>query len=119
MSLAVSLEELATRVEEFGSQAFLITTDGTAPHIVSVPVGFDGRLFSLPAGGSSQRNIDATATASLLWPGHEGSAYSLIVDGAASHEGDRAQVRPTTAVLHRLADAPSELPSCVRLDGSG
>ena len=116
MSVAVSLEELARRVEEFGSLAFLVTTDGANPHVVSVAVSFDGTTFSVPAGRSSHRNIEASATATLLWPGRDGGPYSLIVDGDASNQGDTAQLRPTTAVLHRLAGAPDDLPSCVRIE---
>ena len=112
----MSLEELGRRVDEYGALAFLVTTDGTSPHIVSVNVTFDGTSFSVPAGRSSQRNIEATATATLLWPGREGGSYGLIVDGEATHDGDIAALRPTTAVLHRLADAPRDIPSCVRLE---
>jgi hypothetical protein len=116
VSVAVSLEELGRRVDEYGSQAFLVTSDGASPHIVSVSVTFDGTAFSVPAGRSSQRNISATATATLLWPGHDDGPYSLIVDGEATHDGERAEVHPTTAVLHRLAEAPEDVPSCVRLE---
>lgn len=112
----MSLEELERRVEEFGSVAFLVTTDGTTAHVVSVAVSFDGETFSVPAGRSSQRNIDAAATATLLWPGRDGGPYSMIVDGTADHDGDTARVHPTRAVLHRLADAPADLPSCVRIE---
>ena len=116
VSVAVSLEELARRVEDFGPVAFLVTTDGATSHVVSVAVGFDGAELSAPVGRSSQRNIEATAIATLLWPGRDGGPYSLIVDGAARTDGDLARVRPTTAVLHRLADAPADLPSCVRIE---
>jgi len=118
MSVAVSLEELARRVEEFGSIAFLVTTDGTSPHAVSVNVSFDGTSFSTPAGRSTQRNIDSSAIATLLWPSRDGGPYSLIVDGEAHNDGDTAQVRPTRAVLHRLADASTDLPSCVRIEAA-
>ena len=116
MSVAVSLEELGRRVDEFGLLAFLVTTDGVNPHIVSVAVDFDGTSFSIHAGRSSHRNIESTATATLLWAGQEGGPYSLIVDGTAAGEGDVVRLHPTTAVLHRLADAPRDLPSCVRLE---
>jgi hypothetical protein len=116
VSVAVSLEELGRRVEEFGPVAFLVTSDGTASHVVSVAVTFDGRAFSMPAGRSSRRNIDGSAVATLLWSSPDGGPYSLIVDGDASSDGDRAAVRPTRAVLHRMADAPEELPGCVRIE---
>jgi hypothetical protein len=116
VSVAVSLEELTRRVEEFGALAFLVTTGGTGSHVVSVTASFDGHTFSVPAGQSSRRNIDAMATATLLWPSPDGGPYSLIVDGDAHSDGDLAVVRPTRAVLHRLADAPSDIPSCVRIE---
>ena len=115
----MSLEELARRVEEFGPLAFLITTDGTGSHVVSVAAHFDGRQFSLPAGRSSRANIDAMAAATLLWPSPDGGPYSLIVDGDARSDGDTAVLRPTRAVLHRLADAPADVPSCVRIEEDG
>ena len=112
----MSLEELARRVEEYGSVAFLVTTDGTGSHVVSVTTTFDGTRFTMPAGASSRRNVDANATATLLWPTPDDGPYCLIVDGAAGSEADTAWVEPTRAVLHRLADAPTDLPSCVPLE---
>ena len=112
----MSLEQLARRVEEFGRLAFLVTTDGTSAHVVSVAVDFDGGAFSLSAGRSSRANIDARSTATLLWPSPDGGPYSLIVDGDAACDGETAVVRPTRAVLHRLADAPTDIPSCVRIE---
>ena len=115
MSVAVSLEELERRIEEFGRLAFLVTTDGAGSHVVSVSVTFDGTQISIVAGRTSRANIDAMATATLLWPGGEGP-YGLIVDGDARTDGDAVWLRPTRAVLHRLADAPTDLPSCVRIE---
>jgi hypothetical protein len=116
MSVAVSLEELGRRVDEFGDLGFLITTDGRSPHIVSARVTFDGSAFFVPAGSSSERNIGETSTATLLWPSPDGGPYCLIVDGAATTDGGQATVQPTKAVLHRLADASTDLPSCVRIE---
>ena len=116
MSVAVSLQELGRRLEEFGSVAFLLTTDGASAHVVSVGISFDGSGFSVPAGRTSQRNIEGTTTATLLWPSRDGGPYSLIVDGEASIHDDLVVLHPTKAVLHRLADAPADLPSCVRIE---
>jgi hypothetical protein len=110
------MEELARRVEEYGSVAFLVTTGDTGSHVVSVAVTFDGTRFSMPAGRSSRRNVDASASATLLWPSPDAGPYCLIVDGTASTEGDTAWVDPTRAVLHRLANASPDLPSCVPLE---
>jgi hypothetical protein len=116
MSIAVALDELRRRVDEYGPHPFLVTADGSGgTHVVSVAVRFDGEQFSLSAGRTTLANIDASATATLLWPGSDGR-YCLIVDGEAHHHGDVANVRPTRAVLHRLAGAPADLPSCVSIE---
>ena len=55
----------------------------------------------------------------MVWPG-PGDEYCLLVDGLARHYGDAESetiaVQPTGAVLHRLAGAPADLPTCVPLD---
>jgi hypothetical protein len=119
VSVAVSLEELAQRVDDFGPVAFLVTTDARAPHVVSVAHGFDGERFVIAAGRSSRRNVEATGIATVLWPTPDDGPYCLIVDGDAATEGERIVVRPTRAVLHRLADASTDLPSCVPLEAEG
>ena len=115
----MSLEELARRLEEFGDVAFLVTTDGAGAHVVSVPTTFDGGQLHMPAGRTSQGNVESSTTATLLWPSPDGGPYCLIVDGDAQVDGDHVTVLPTRAVLHRLADAPSDLPSCVSLEPDG
>lgn len=116
MSVAVALDELARRLEEFGGHPFLVTTgaDGR-PHVVSITAHFDGAQFSFTAGKTSRTNLGTTGSLTLLWPG-AGGPYSLIVDGAARIDGDEVTVTPTRAVLHRLAFAPDDLPSCIRIE---
>jgi hypothetical protein len=114
------LDELARRVEEFGSFPFLVTTSAVGhPHVVSVAVTFDGSEFSLPAGRTSRANLAANGSVTLLWAG-AGGPYGLIVDGAGRIDGDSDNVTvvPTRAVLHRLADAPTELASCVPIEST-
>ena len=117
--MTVSLDELARRVEEFGSHPFLVTTSADLrAHVVSVTVYFDGAQFSFCAGRTSRANLANSGLLTLLWPG-TGGAYGLIVDGVAHLDGDAADavtVTPTRAVLHRLADAAEDLPSCVRIE---
>lgn len=118
MSTPVALDELARRVEEFGSHPFLVTTStDRRPHIVSVTVEFDGVQFSLEAGRTSRTNVAASTALTLLWPA-VGGPYGLIVDGTGltDDEAETVTVTPTRAVLHRLADAPRNLPSCVRIE---
>jgi hypothetical protein len=120
VSVPVALDELARRIDEFGPHPFLITTgpDGRA-HVVSVAVHFDGGRFSLHAGRSSRANLAGRESVTLLWPG-AGGPYGMIVDGAGLLDGDgeTVTVEPTRAVLHRLADASAELPSCVRIEST-
>lgn len=118
MSVPLALDELTRRVEEFGSHPFLVTTgaDGRA-HVVSVTVEFDGKRFALRAGRTSSANLGVTDSVTLLWAG-SGGPYALIVDGAGRFDAATGivTVAPTLAVLHRRADAPEDLPSCVRIE---
>jgi hypothetical protein len=121
MSVPVALDELERRVDELGPHPFLVTTsaDGRA-HVVSVAVQFDGARFSMPAGRTSRANATANETVTMLWPGAGGGPYGLIVDGRAGvdAEAELLTVTPTRAVLHRLAGASDELPSCVRIEAT-
>jgi hypothetical protein len=118
VSAPVALQELASRVEEFGPHPFLVTTaPDRRPHVVSVTVRFDGARFSFPAGRTSRSNVAANEGLTLLWQA-VGGPYALIVDGTGDVDGDAetVMVTPTRAVLHRLADAPADLPSCIRIE---
>lgn len=114
MSRPVALDELTERIDELGPLAFLLTTDGTSPHVVSVLVEPDGAVLSLSAGSTSRANVGTTRRATLLWPG--AGNYCLIVDGDTEVNGGTLRLHPTRAVLHRLATAPTDLPSCIRLE---
>ena len=118
MSVPVPLDALAERVEELGAEAYLVTvgTDFKA-HVVSVRarVGDDGVV--LGAGKTSRANAGANPGVTVLWAAPDGDPYCLIVDGQAEEAGgEDLLVRPTRAVLHRVADAPADLPSCVRIE---
>jgi len=116
VSGTVALDELARRVAEHGPVAFLVTTGTDArSHVVSVAVSFDGETFAFAAGTTSTANVEANPAATLLWPG-TGGPYALIVDGRARRGDDGLVLDPTRAVLHRLAGASADLPSCVRIE---
>jgi hypothetical protein len=118
VSVAVDLEALRERIAEYGDRAYLLTvSDDQAPHAVSVHVELhDGQLVT-SVGRRTAANLALRPTATLLWPpaGADG-AYSLIVDGTAAAEpageGPLA-LEPTSAVLHRVADAPGDGPGCI------
>lgn len=121
MSVPVDVETLAARLEEFGPGAFLITAaSGGRPHVVSITATFvDGELVCT-AGATSRANLISSETATLLWPGRPSDDYALIVDGTpqALDAEDPVRVRPTRAVLHRLAVAPEDLPTCIRIESA-
>jgi len=120
MSVAVALEALAAQMAEFGDHPYLITVgpDGRA-HVVSVSSRLDGGQVAVSAGRTSRANAEARPAVTLLWPAAAGGPYSLIVDGEGAlsdAESSALTIRPTRAVLHRVAGASPDLPSCVPLD---
>ena len=105
-------------MEELGAEAYLVTvgTDFKA-HIVSVRARVADAGVILPAGKTSRANALANPGVTVLWAAPDGEPYCLIVDGdAEAAGGEELLVRPTRAVLHRVADAPADLPSCVRIE---
>ncbi len=119
MSVAVDLEGLDERIAEFGPAAFLVTVgDDGRPHVVSVAVERDGDRLATRAGRRTRANLAARPTLTLLWPATPGGAYSLLVDGevdgaGVSDDDPTIAVAPTHAVLHRVADATGEGPTCL------
>lgn len=113
VSVSVDVSELAERIEEYGPVAYLVTTgESGAPHVVSVRPEWDGEELTAAAGKTSVGNA-GRAPVSLLWAGLPGGDYCLIVDGPARAGDGAIVVKPVRAVLHRLAHADAELPSCV------
>lgn len=118
MSVPVALVELAERLDEFGDVAFAVTADEQAKsHVVSVKWVWQDDELVVTAGRHTCENAEATGMLTLLWPAPPGQPYSLIIDGDARAEpGDGlVALRPTRAVLHRVADADPSLASCVKL----
>jgi hypothetical protein len=121
VSVAVELDALRARVDEFGAHAYLVTVgEDRLPHVVSVVVtcgeGEEADRLLMRGGRRTGANLAASPAATLLWPPAPGGAYSLIVDGTGevspTDEGAVA-VRPSAAILHRVAGAPGEGPSCL------
>jgi hypothetical protein len=116
VSIPVDLAELAKHIESYGQVAFVVTAgEAGSPHVVSAAVVWDEGELRMGAGSRTGQNVALHGTVSLLWTGAPGADYCLIVDGDARLTDDGAQlaVRPTRAVLHRLAQADASLPSCV------
>ena len=107
MSIAVGLDELRAKIDEFTTDAYLLTVsdDGRA-HSVAVPVRWDGDELVVPAGRTTRRNAAgaparraplATARAWWLQP-HRRRRHATRVDEDAGR-----WFEPTRAVLHRPA----------------
>jgi Pyridoxamine 5'-phosphate oxidase len=130
VSVPVDLQALRDRLGEFGDRAFLVTVgDDGRPHVVSVHVGTDGDLLVVATGRRTSANVVARPDVTLLWPGPPrppgpagedddagATEYGLIVDGTGELVGSEppaVTIRPTAAVLHRLADTAGDGPACV------
>lgn len=81
--------------------------------MVSVSVALDDGVLTAGAGRTTSTNIAAHPNVSLVWAAAPGASYCLIVDGAASVVDEVVRVEPSRAVLHRLAGAAGEGPSCI------
>jgi len=118
MSVSVELADLQERLSEYGPIAFLITVGDTgSPHVVSVRVGWQDGHLVVGAGRTTAANATANPAVTAVWPAIGGGDYCLIVDGTGRIEGadDERQLRiePVRAVLHRVASAGTDGPSCV------
>jgi hypothetical protein len=115
----VELSALAERVDEYGPVALLVTvTDDATPHVVSVRVGWRADQLVVGAGRRTATNVAINASVTLVWPAPDGGDYCLIVDGSATvDDADdgalQLAISPATAVLHRVAGADADKPSCI------
>lgn len=116
MSIPVPVEGLADAMVGRAYAYLLTVGDDGRPHAVAVTPHLHGGNLQATVGRRTADNAAARPRAvSLVWPPGEVGGYSLIVDGAASVEGDVVTVRPGKGVLHRPAPAgsgPAEAGSC-------
>lgn len=103
MSIPVSAEELgATLAEHPWGYLVSVGAEGSA-HLVALPTRWaDGALLA-EAGRGTRANVTDRPEVTWAFPGADGTAYSLIVDGRAEVVGDLIRVHPVRAVLHRPA----------------
>ena len=114
MSVPVDLADLRDRVTEHGPVAFVVTVgDDGAPHVVSASVALDGDVLRAGCGRTTGANASRSPSITVLWPALPGAEYCLLVDGTAAVADGEIAVTPVRAVLHRVADAPGDGPSCV------
>ena len=103
MSIAVPLEELADRLADFPWGYLVTVRDDGRAQTLGIPTRYvDGALIAT-VGARAAANAAARPQVTLAFPGPDGGAYSLIVDGDAAVDGDLVRVTPTWAVLHRPA----------------
>jgi mannose-6-phosphate isomerase-like protein (cupin superfamily) len=81
---------------------------------VSVAVRTDGDRLVVPVGRTTRSNRERDPSATLLWPAGPDPAYSMLVDVSAVAVVDdgEAVLEPRSAVLHRVAGAPGDGPTC-------
>jgi hypothetical protein len=105
MSIPVGLDELRARIEEFDTDAYLLTVgDDSRTHSVAVPIEWDDDELVVAGGRSTCANAEARPLVALLWPPPARGGFSLIVDADVTAVGDgRVRLAPTRAVLHRPA----------------
>ena len=114
MSVPVDLGDLRDKVAEHGPVAFLVTVgDDGAPHVVSASVDLDGDVLRAGCGRTTGANATRSPSVTVLWPALAGAEYCLLVDGTAAVADGSIAVTPVRAVLHRVADAPGDGPTCV------
>jgi uncharacterized protein len=124
VSVPVAPTDLRVQVGRHGPVAYLVTVsrETARPHVVSVAVTWDGDALVAGAGSTTAANVGDGADVSLVWPPPPGDAYSLIVDGPAElvdgAGGRTVSVRPTGAVLHRMAGVAGDGPGCVAVTTS-
>lgn len=103
MSIQVDLAELATTLADYPWAFFITVNDASVAHSLAVPTDFRDGAFHLQAGRGTRANAAARPATTLAFPGVNGAAYSLIVDGTAEVLDDAVRFTPTSAVLHRPA----------------
>jgi hypothetical protein len=120
VSVPTALNDLRERVAEFGPVAFLLTVgDDRRPHIVSVHIAWEDGDLVAGAGRTTATNATHQPAVSLLWSAVGPGDYGLIVDGTAEvqpQDGESVvRITPSRAVLHRLANAGRDGPTCITL----
>lgn len=103
MSIPVDLADLATTLTDYPWGYFITVGEQHVAHSLAVPTDYRDGVFHLQAGRGSRANATARPQVSMVFPGADGTAYSLVIDGTATAVGDGVQFAPSHAVLHRPA----------------
>jgi hypothetical protein len=105
VSIPVELSELEAKIANFGPSALLVTNaaDGP-PHVSSVIVTYEMGTLAMKVGRTTRTNVALRPDVALVWLAGAGAEHCLIVDAAVADSTTEALVvKPTSAVLHRLA----------------
>ena len=103
MSIAVPLDQLEERLAEFPWGYLMTVRDDGRAQSLAVPTRLTDGVLVATIGRSAAGNAAARPNVTMVFPGVSGNELSLIVDGDARVDGDRIDVTPTWAVLHRPA----------------
>lgn len=103
MSIPVPLDQLEARLSEFPWGYLMTVRDDGRAQGLAVPTQVADGVLVATVGRSAAGNATARSHVTMLFPGSSGADMSLIVDGEARVDGDRVEVTPTWAVLHRPA----------------
>ena len=120
MSMPVTAGEVAARLEEYGTSAFLVTVgDDGSPKVVHLALVWEGNSgggsFRCTPGGGTLYNLAESGPVTLVFPPPEPGSHSMLVDGTGRVVGDGevAEVVFVGGVLHRPAPAaPGDRVDC-------
>lgn len=111
MSIPVELAALHDQISKCGPSALLVTTSADGPpHVSSVIVTFDADNLAMRVGDKTRANVAEHPAVALVWTAGLDEGFCLIVDAVASATPTPSEtlvVEPVSAVLHRLAPAPT------------
>lgn len=108
MSIRVALHELADEVGRWGFGYLLTVSDDGRPHVLALVPTVSGTTTPVlrfdAGGGRACRNAAVRPDVSVVFPPAQHSdGFSLVVDGAATVDGDVIEVAVSSALLHRPA----------------
>ncbi len=103
MSIAVPLDDLGNKLEEFAWGYLVTVRDDGRPQTVAVPTRYADGVLTASVGKGTAANVVARPNITVVFPGATGEAMSLIVDGDARMISEHVEITPTWAVLHRAA----------------
>jgi hypothetical protein len=103
MSIPVALSDLGATLGDFPWGYFVTVDDRNVAHSLAVATDFRDGVLHLAAGRGTRANAEERPFVSMVFPGADGRAYSLILDGRAEVSDDGVVFTPSSAVLHRPA----------------